>query len=55
MTETLMMKLISQLRKIAIRKRAYSSSIRKPDIDFRKLVEKLEQAEITMNLEETEK
>ena len=42
-----------QLRKIAIKKRAsHPSSIREPD--FRKLVDKLEQAEITMKLEETE-
>ena len=42
-----------QLRKITIKKRAsYPSSIREPD--FRKLVDKLEQAEITMKLEETE-
>ena len=54
MTEILMMTLRSELRKIAIRKRAYHSSLRKPDIDFRKLVAKLEQPEITMKLEETE-
>ena len=46
---------IYQLRKIAIKKRAsHPSSIREPDLDFRKLVDKLEQAEITMKLEETE-
>ena len=45
MTEILMMTLTSQLRKIAIKKRAsHPSSIREPDLDFRKLV----QAEITM-------
>ena len=33
---------------------SHTSSIREPDLDFRKLVEKLEQAEITMKLEETE-
>ena len=54
MTETLTMTLTPQLRKIAIKKRAsYPSSIREHDIDFRKLVDKLEQAEITMKLEET--
>ena len=37
------------------KKRAsHPSSIREPDLDFRKLVDKLEQAEITMKLEETE-
>ena len=55
MTEILMMTLTPQLRKIAIEKRAtHPSSIREPDLDFRKLVDKLEQAEITMKLEETE-
>ena len=55
MTESLMMTLTPQLRKIAIKKRAsHPSSIREPDLDFRKLVDKLEQAEITMKLEETE-
>ena len=55
MTEILMMNLTPQLRKIAIKKRAsHLSSIREPDLDFRKLVDKLEQAEITMKLEETE-
>ena len=50
-----MMTLTTQLRKIAIKKRAsYPSSIREPDLYFRKLVDKLEQAEITMKLEETE-
>ena len=54
MTEILMMTLITQLRKIAIKKKAsHSSSIREPDLDFRKLVDKLEQVEITMKLEET--
>ena len=54
-TEILMMTLTPQLRKIAIKKRAsHPSSIREPDLDFRKLVDKLEQAEITMKLEETE-
>ena len=55
MTEILMMTLTPQLRKIAIKKRAsHPSSIRKPGLDFRKLVDKLEQAEITVKLEETE-
>ena len=49
------MTLTPQLRKIAIKKRAsHPSSIREPDLDFRKLVDKLEQAEITMKLDETE-
>ena len=55
MTEILMMTLTPQLRKIAIKKKAsHPSSIREPDLDFRKLVDKLEQAEITMKLEEIE-
>ena len=55
MTEFLMMTLTPQLRKITIKRRAsHPSSIREPVIDFRKLVEKLEQAEITMKLEEAE-
>ena len=55
MREILMMTLTPQLRKIAIKKRAsHPSSIRETDLDFRKLVDKLEQAEITMKLEETE-
>ena len=55
MTEILMMTLTPQLRKIAIKKRAsHPSSIREPDLNFRKLVDKLEQAEITIKLEETE-
>ena len=55
MREILMMTLTPQLRKIAIKKRAsHPSSIREPDLDFEKLVDKLEQAEITMKLEETE-
>ena len=54
-TEILMMTLTPQLRKIAIKKRAsHPSSIREPDLVFRKLVDKLEQAEITMKLKETE-
>ena len=55
MTEILMMTLTPQLRKIAIKKKAsHTSSIREPDLDFRKLVDKLEQVEITMKLEERE-
>ena len=55
MTEILMMNLTPQLRKIAIKKKAsHPSSIREPDLDFRKLVDKLEQAEITRKFEETE-
>ena len=49
------MTLTPQLRKISINKRAsLPSSIQEPDIDFRKLVDKLQQAEITIKLEETE-
>ena len=55
MTEILMMTQTPQLRKIASRKRAsHPSSIREPDLDFRELVDELEQAKITMKLEETE-
>ena len=55
MTEILMMTSTSQLRKIDIKKRAsHPSSIREPDLNFRKFVDKLEQAEITMKLEATE-
>ena len=55
MTEILMMSLTPQIRKLAIEKRAsHPSPFREPDLDFRKLVDKLEQAEITMKLEETE-
>ena len=40
---------------MAKKKRAsHPSSIREPDLDFRKLVDKLEQAEITIILDETE-
>ena len=50
-----MMTLTRQLRKIAIKKRAsHPSSIRERNFDIRKLVDILEQAEITMKLEETE-
>ena len=55
MTEILKMTPTPQLRKLAIKKRAsHPSSIREPDLDFRKLVDKLEQAEITMKLDKTE-
>ena len=54
-TEILMMTLTPQLRKIAIQKRAsHPSSIREPDLDFRIIVDKLEQAEIKMKLEKKE-
>ena len=44
-----MMTLTPQSRKIAIKKRAsHPCSVREPDLSFRKLVDKLEQAEITM-------
>ena len=50
-----MMTLTPRLRKIAIKKRAsHPSSIREQDLDFRKLVNKLKQSEISMKLEETE-
>ena len=55
MAKILMMTLTTQLQKIAIKKRAsHPFSIREPDLDFRKQVDKLQQAEITMKLEETE-
>ena len=55
MTKILMMTLTPQLRKIEIKKRAsHPSSIRETDIGFGKLVDTLEQAKITMKLEETE-
>ena len=50
------MTLTPQLRKTAIKKRAsHPPSIREHNIDFRKLVDKLEQAEITTKLQKTEK
>ena len=56
MTEILIMTLTPQIRKRAIKKTAsHPSSLREPDLDFKKLVDELEQAEITMKLEETEK
>ena len=52
MTEVLIITSTPQLRKMGIKKKAsHSSSIREPDIIFRKLVDKLEQAEITRILE----
>ena len=54
MTEIFLTTLTPQLRKVAKKKRAsHPSSIREPVIDFRKLVDKLEQAELTLELEET--
>ena len=51
-----MMTLTPKLQKIAIKKRAsHPSSVREPNRDFRKLVEKLKQAKITMKFVETEK
>ena len=56
MIEILRMTLTPQLRKKALKKRAsYPSSIREPNIDFRKLVDKIEQAVIIMKLEENQK
>ena len=50
-----MMTLTPQLRKIAIKKRAsHPSLIQEPDLSFRKLVDKQEQAEIPMKPQETE-
>ena len=55
MAKILMMTLTPQLQKIAIKKRApHPSAIREPDLYFRKQADKLEEAEITMELEETE-
>ena len=52
---TKMLTLTSQLRKIAIKERAsHPYSIRESDLDFRKVADKLEEAEITMKLDETE-
>ena len=46
--------LTHQLRKLAIKKEAsHPFTIREPNLDFRKLVDKPEQAEITMKFEET--
>ena len=55
MTEFLMMTLKTTTTKYSKKTRAsHSSSNQEPYIDFRKLVDKLEQAEITAKLEETE-
>ena len=55
MNEILMMTLLPQLHKFAMKTRASKpSSIREPKIDFRNLVDKLEHAKITTKLEETE-
>ena len=55
MAETLMMTLTPQLKKNSNRKGAsHPSSIQELDLDFRKLVDKLKQAEITMKIYETE-
>ena len=55
MTEILMMTLTPQLQKIAVKIRAsHPSSFREPDLEFRKHVDKLEQAEITMKPKEKE-
>ena len=56
MTEILMMTPLRQNYAKLRKKRAlHPSSVQEPDIDFRKLVDKLEQVQITMKLEETEK
>ena len=49
-----MMTLAPQLRKTAKKRASYPSSFREPDIDFRKIVDKLKQAEMTLKLEETD-
>ena len=50
-----MMTLTPQLWKTAIKKRAsHPSANREPGLDFRKLVDRLEQAEVIIKLEETE-
>ena len=55
MTKILMMTVTPQMQKNAIKKGAsHPYSIREPDLDLRKLVDELEQAKITMILEETE-
>ena len=55
LTKISLMTLTPQFWKRAIEKRAsHPSSIREPDLDLWKLVDKLEQAEITMKLEKTE-
>ena len=55
MTKLLMISLTQHLPKVAIKKRAsHSSSIQEADIDFRKQVDKQDQAEVTMKLEKAE-
>ena len=55
MTEIQMVTLTPQLRTIAIKDRAsHPSSVREPDINFLKIVDKLEQKNVTLKLEETE-
>ena len=55
MTVILMTTLTPQFKKIGTKKRAsHPRPTREPDIDFRKVVKKLEQIEITMKLEEPE-
>ena len=47
--------LTPQLRKLAIKKRAsHTSSSREPGLNFRRLADKIEQAETTIKLEEIE-
>ena len=48
------MTLTAQLQKIAKKRASHSSSTREPNTDFRKVIDKQEQAEITMKLEQTE-
>ena len=50
MTEILLINLTTQLQKIAIK---IEHHIRETDLDYKKLVYKLQQAENTMKLEET--
>ena len=53
--KTEMMTLTSEIRKIALKiKASHPSSIREPEKNFCKFVEKLEHAEITMKLRATE-
>ena len=55
MTKFLMISLTQQLPKIARKKKAsHSSSIREPDFHFRKQMDKQDQAQVTMKLEEAE-
>ena len=55
MTEDLMVTLTPQLRQIATKRRAsHALSIQDRDIEFQKLIDKIEQAEKTMKIEKTE-